>query len=137
MKMFQLTFIPCMFLLVFSLFPALSGCSGPDTEYIPTSLLIEEPRLSDITTSTAKVSWKTDYDSWSRVQIIAPDSSSNVLMDFNKVREHSMQINRLEPDTSYLLIISSSNDLGGSSFETGIRLYFSTKSTPPSTDTSS
>jgi len=111
----------------------ISGCMGPDLEYVPTSITINSPLVSEITTNSAIVSWRTDYDSWSRVQIMMPDSVSNTVLDTELTTNHKLDIEHLEPATPYLLLIISSNSVGGSSYETGKRLYFSTLPLPATT----
>ena len=101
-----------------------SGCMGPDLEYISETITISDAVVSNITTNSAQVIWYTDYDAWSRVQIITPDSVSNTVLDTDLSRYHDMDINNLQPGYQYMLVIQSSNSRGASSYETGNTLTF-------------
>ena len=104
------------------------GCMGPEVEWVPTSIHIIDKEISDVTSRTAVVTWLTDYEAISRVQIVHQESVSNTLLDTNLTRSHRIEIDNLEPGTFYLLVIQSSNGQGGASFETGAELIFQTLS---------
>lgn len=111
-----------------------SGCMGPDIEYISETITITNASISDITTNSAQVTWNTDYDAWSSVQIIAPDSVSNTILNTDLKRHHSMEIKYLLPGNQYMLLLMSSNSRGASSYNIGKNLTFSTPQSEPTTE---
>jgi hypothetical protein len=110
-----------------------SGCMGPDLEYISETITITNSSISDITTNSAQVTWDTDYDAWSRVQIVAQDSVSNTILNTDLKRNHSMEVKHLLPGHQYMLLLMSSNSRGASSYNVGKDLIFSTLPSEPTT----
>lgn len=110
-----------------------SGCMGPDLEYISETITISNASISDITTNSAQVTWNTDYDAWSSIQITAQDSVSNTLLNTDLTQNHSMEIKYLLPGHQYMLLLLSSNSQGASSYNIGKNLMFSTPLSAPTT----
>ena len=115
-----------LYILVSFLAIVIVGCMGPDVEWVPKTINIIDSEISKVTSRTAVVTWITDYDSLSRVQVMHQDSVSNTILDTDLTREHRIELNKLEPSTFYLLIIQSTNGRGAASFQTGAELLFQT-----------
>ena len=130
MRIAMITYVAIIFIGVIT-----SGCMGPDLEYIPETIIITDALISSITTNSAQVTWMTDYDAWSRVQIMAPDSVSNTVIDTDLTRHHDIEIENLQPGNQYMLILMNSNSRGASSYEIGKRLMFSTLQSETTTST--
>ncbi len=99
---------------------------GPEVEWVPKTINIIEKEITDVTSRTAVVTWVTDFESWSRVQVMHQESVSNTFLDPTLTRAHRVEITDLEPSTYYLLVIQSANNRGAASFETGAELIFQT-----------
>lgn len=108
----------------------LAGCFRPDVEWVPAEIAIYDAAVTDVTTNAAAVYWRTNTKSASYVVVIHQESYSNTIYRPDAVTAHRVPIEGLTPDTWYMLLIQSSNGLGGGAFETGARLTFHTTATP-------
>lgn len=108
----------------------LAGCFRPDVEWVPAEVAILDAEVTGVTTNAAAVVWRTNTETASYVVVIHQESYSNTIYRPERVTAHRVPIEGLTPDTWYMLLIQSSNGLGGGAFETGARLTFHTTATP-------
>lgn len=117
-------------LAVFGIGLLLAGCFRPDVEWVPAEVAIYDAQVTDVTTNAASVFWRTNTKTASYVVVIHQESYSNTIYQPDPVTAHRVPIRGLTPDTWYMLLVQSSNGLGGGAFETGARLTFHTTATP-------
>jgi peroxiredoxin len=78
----------------------------------PPAPIIENIAISNVTDSSAVISWETNEPSTGLVTVCSSDNCSSTKADESLFVSHSVALNDIRPNTRYQVTISSKNDKG-------------------------